>query len=231
MPGSEQQEMNEKDLQGQYAGFVSRFLAWLIDRGVVVAVIAVTIWLISLVLGIFGIDINNCSAYTSFSSFVCYAGLAFILGFSLIFAPLYTIFLWTLAGQTIGKAVLGIRVVRSNGERMTFRVSVRRYVGYILSFLAFGLGFLLILVDDERRGFDDRFASTYVVYSWSARQNERIIEHMTKRFFKHRRQLDEMTQKLNEKTSTLKEQVSSTREKDSHIDTESESSRESEKAD
>lgn len=76
-------------------------------------------------------------------------------------------------GQTWGKQLLNVRVVRSNGERMTFGVAALREV--VLKFLAVGitssiiplipwlLNFLWPLWDDENRALHDMVASTRVV--------------------------------------------------------------------
>ena len=42
-------------------------------------------------------------------------------------------------------------------------------LAFPLSFLLFGLGFLLILVQRERRALHDLIAGTAVVYDWDAR--------------------------------------------------------------
>lgn len=70
-------------------------------------------------------------------------------------------------GQTIGKMLTGIRVVTSEEEAWTDRVPVGaaalRAVGYLMSALPAGLGFLPVLVGAERRGLHDRLAHTRVV--------------------------------------------------------------------
>jgi uncharacterized RDD family membrane protein YckC len=166
-------------LRGHYAGFVSRLIAFLIDRGIILGIVAVFTAVGGYLFQLVGLNIAACSIEPNFPGIVCGATKLFFAFFALSFAPLYTIIFWTLAGQTPGKYLLGLRVFRMDGEPLTLARSARRYVGYSLSFLAFGLGFLWITIDDERQGFHDIFADTCVVYSSHAFQNHRLINRLT----------------------------------------------------
>jgi uncharacterized RDD family membrane protein YckC len=174
------------ELRGQYAGFVSRLVAFLIDRGIIWSILAVTTAVTSYLFGLVGLSITECRPGPTFEGIVCLSVGLFLLFFTLTFAPIYTVVFWTLAGQTPGKYLLGLRVYRMDGERLTLTRSIRRYIGYILSFAAFGLGFLWITIDDERQGFHDIFADTCVVYSWDAFQNQRLINRLSMRLYRSR---------------------------------------------
>jgi uncharacterized RDD family membrane protein YckC len=76
---------------------------------------------------------------------------------------LYCIILWSLRGQTLGKWLLGIRVVAVGGGRVGIVRAAVRFAGYLLSALPFYLGFFWVL-GRQRRGFHDRLAGTEVVY-------------------------------------------------------------------
>ncbi len=173
-------------LRGHYAGFVSRLIAFLIDRSIILSIVAIFTAVGGYLLQLVGLNIVTCSMGPDFPGVVCGTGKLFFAFFALAFAPLYTIIFWTLTGQTPGKYLLGLRVFRMDGEPMTLARSARRYVGYILSFLAFGLGFLWITIDDERQGFHDIFANTCVVYSWDAFQNQRLINRLSLKINKSR---------------------------------------------
>jgi uncharacterized RDD family membrane protein YckC len=76
----------------------------------------------------------------------------------------YLVFFWTLAGQTPGMRLLGIRLDRGDGVRqLGFRQAMRRIAGAVVSIAALGLGFLAILLSDRRQGWHDRLAGTAVV--------------------------------------------------------------------
>lgn len=66
-------------------------------------------------------------------------------------------------GQTLGKLMLGLRVVKEDGTPITDGEAVMRYLGYILNSAVFMLGWLWAFVDDRNQGFHDKIAHTYVV--------------------------------------------------------------------
>ncbi len=68
-----------------------------------------------------------------------------------------------LAGQTPGKMLAGLRVETTEGEPLTFAQAFLRSVGGLLQLLPAGLGYLLVLSNPERRGWNDRLAGTQVV--------------------------------------------------------------------
>jgi uncharacterized RDD family membrane protein YckC len=76
----------------------------------------------------------------------------------------YLMFFWTLAGQTPGMRFLGIRLEDFDGtNRLSPRTAFRRLVGIGLCVLTLGIGFLIVLFSDRRRGLHDRFANTEVI--------------------------------------------------------------------
>ena len=76
---------------------------------------------------------------------------------------------------------MGIKIVRMDGRRVIFLVAIRRLLGYLACFLSLGIGFLYVLIDDQRQGWHDTIAGTCVVYSWEARQNEQFLVRFSKR--------------------------------------------------
>jgi uncharacterized RDD family membrane protein YckC len=79
----------------------------------------------------------------------------------------YLVAFWCLTGQTPGMRFMGIRVIDYRGATPRVVRALRRLVGMYLSAIPAGAGFLLILVDDRRRGLHDRLAGTLVVHSAS----------------------------------------------------------------
>ena len=73
------------------------------------------------------------------------------------------------SGHTLGMAIVGVRAVRADGRDLNGRHAVVRVLAFPLSFLLFGLGFLLILLRRDRRALHDVIGSTSVVYAWDAR--------------------------------------------------------------
>lgn len=66
-------------------------------------------------------------------------------------------------GQTPGKAIMRIRIVSMTGGNVTLSMIVVRTLGYILSGVFFGLGFLMALLTRRRRTLHDLLAHTHVV--------------------------------------------------------------------
>jgi uncharacterized RDD family membrane protein YckC len=80
----------------------------------------------------------------------------------------YFVTFWYLTGQTPGMRFMGIRVIDRGGATPGLGRSLLRLAGSILAALPLGAGFLLILVDDRRRGLQDRIAGTLVIHGSEA---------------------------------------------------------------
>jgi len=84
---------------------------------------------------------------------------------------------WRLFGQTPGKALLGLEVVRTRGvapgpaggATVSVPRGLLRLLGYLISALPLFAGFLWVLVDNHRRAWHDHIAGTSVVYHSSRR--------------------------------------------------------------
>jgi uncharacterized RDD family membrane protein YckC len=67
-------------------------------------------------------------------------------------------------GFTVGKWAAGLRILRQNGSEIGIgRALLRHFVGYPLSFVTLGLGFLVIAFTSRGRGLHDLIAGTIVV--------------------------------------------------------------------
>jgi len=144
--------------QGHYAGSVSRLLAYAIDLTVSSAVFALALAAISYIAKIVAghqISWNHSDIVVA----IIFAVWEFV----------YFGYSWAASGKSFGMAVLGVRVVRADGELIDSWRGYLRALVFPLSFLLFGLGFLGILVQRERRALHDLIAGTAVVYSWDAR--------------------------------------------------------------
>ncbi|MBP7141944.1 MAG: RDD family protein [Opitutaceae bacterium] len=75
----------------------------------------------------------------------------------------YGAVMWRLKGTTIGGIVCGLKVVRTNDDPLDWTVAVVRALGCFLSLLVAGLGFIWVAFDDEKQGWHDKIAGTFVV--------------------------------------------------------------------
>ena len=91
------------------------------------------------------------------------AVLQFTIGFfTLAFACLYVTLLHAATGQTIGKLLVGARVVLVDGEPVPAGTSLLRFFGYSLSCATFGLGYLIAGLRHDKRALHDLIAGTRV---------------------------------------------------------------------
>lgn len=114
------------------------------------------------------------------SNFALAAGttLWFVLG------GLYLVGFWSLAGQTPGMRFLGIRL-DVEGRGLHFGRSVKRLIGMGLAWIPFGLGYIGIFLNQERRAWDDRMSGAGVIYEgeerraapWSRLDSTEVASH------------------------------------------------------
>jgi uncharacterized RDD family membrane protein YckC len=147
-----------ESLQGHYAGFASRFAAFVVDVVVLSGIFELALAAINFTASIVtGKDI----AYNRGNLWVVIAYLAW--GF------IYFAHFWGLNGRTAGGALFGLQVLTEDGYDVSGGRAIARTLAFPLSFLILGLGFLGILLDGRRRALHDVIARTVVVYSWDAR--------------------------------------------------------------
>ena len=92
------------------------------------------------------------------------------LGVALVVSLLNFVVLTGLRGQTIGKWATGLRIQRIDGRPLGWGYSLLRHiVGYPLSLLIFGLGFLVAAFNSQGRTLHDMIAGTVVVRDGAAR--------------------------------------------------------------
>jgi uncharacterized RDD family membrane protein YckC len=155
---------------GLKAGFVSRAVASLIDILIILALAGITYLLIRGTTALMRIDISECRQFVpivdvrSLLANFCSLSRILMVITVLSIAPLYLTALWLFAGRTIGMGIVGLRVVRTNGKRLRLATALIRLVGFTLSLLTLGVGFLWAIIDDDRQALHDKLARTYVIY-------------------------------------------------------------------
>jgi len=143
--------------QGQYAGAVSRLVAFALDVGAGWGLFVVGFAILSYTVQV--LTGHNLSKDHPLVATVLYVIWTFV----------YFAYQWSLNGKTIGMAILGLQVVQADGRGITPRDAVIRTLSFPLGVLTLGIGFLGILTDRQRRAIYDRLAGTVVVYAWDAR--------------------------------------------------------------
>jgi uncharacterized RDD family membrane protein YckC len=85
-------------------------------------------------------------------------------GLFLGIGALYHIYLGGITGQTLGKRLMGLRVIGLRGTAPGALGGILRFLTLILSVIPAGLGWLWCLFDRERRALHDHLAGTYVIF-------------------------------------------------------------------
>jgi uncharacterized RDD family membrane protein YckC len=81
----------------------------------------------------------------------------------LLFMLAYFTGLWCWQGTTVGNIVVGLKVVRYDGQRLNFVQALVRALAAAFSIMIFFLGFLWIAWDKERLAWHDKIAGTVVL--------------------------------------------------------------------
>lgn len=80
-------------------------------------------------------------------------------------AAAYGAVLWKLKGTTIGGIICGLRVVRIDNREMDWATAIVRALACFVSLFVGGLGFIWVVIDDEKQSWHDKIAGTTVVHS------------------------------------------------------------------
>lgn len=77
----------------------------------------------------------------------------------------------SLSGQTLGMMLSGLRIVSKNGRNASFAsIALRNTVGYLLTLLTGGIGFLIAAITPTGRALHDYLANTAVVFAIKRRK-------------------------------------------------------------
>jgi uncharacterized RDD family membrane protein YckC len=147
-----------------YGGFWIRFLARIID-GLIISAVFMPI--------AFGLMIAvspkiqpgsppDPAALATFGPFLAVFGI--MTAVELVAVALYEGWFTSKRGGTPGKLVLGLRVIRPNGDHLTFGRSIGRFFGYTLSAFTLYIGYIIAAFDSEKRSLHDRICDTRVIY-------------------------------------------------------------------
>jgi uncharacterized RDD family membrane protein YckC len=139
----------------EFAGFWIRLAAFIIDGiiagilvGAIMAIMFPFTWI-----PLFGGDAHWIPFYRGTVQNIISNGVNFA----------YVVAFWTWRGQTPGKMLLNIKVIRTDGSNISLGYAILRYLGYLISGFVLGLGFLWIAFDARKQGWHDKIADTYVV--------------------------------------------------------------------
>jgi uncharacterized RDD family membrane protein YckC len=133
------------------AGFWPRFWAFLID----ITVIALTSQIVFRLVWPAGLGYDTVQSYVLYNSL-----------FPGIWGVAYLILITGFFGQTLGKMIIGLKVIQTDGQALTWpTVIVRELFGRPLSqLLGTNLGYLVCAVHPRKQSLHDLISDTYVVH-------------------------------------------------------------------
>ncbi len=136
------------------AGFWMRAVAALVDAAIVFGLQLILGGILALTGTVTVVGSNGGATETAF----------IVHFFSYLISFAYYIFFTGYCGQTPGKMALRIKVVRQDGSPIGYgRAAFREVPAKFLSGIIFGIGYLMVAFDEQRRGLHDRMSDTYVI--------------------------------------------------------------------
>jgi len=148
-----------------YAGFWKRYAANFLDSFVV----AIGTFPISMIFNVVGAASGDQGMMMGMSLLAMLCNL--IIGICY-----YAGFHASRGGATLGKMAVGIKVVRSDGERITFLRGIGRYFGLILSSLLLFIGLIMAAFTERKQALHDMLCDTLVVDKWAFTENAEFQE-------------------------------------------------------
>ena len=136
----------EADEVYSLAGFFPRATAFIIDLVIVAVIAYATLQLSFMVAGGGGTR-----------------GMNYIYPVLFLLASTYFIFLHALGGKTIGKMLMGIRLISDEGRDVGIWNAFLRWFGYFISAAVMMAGFFWAIFDSGGQTWHDKIAGTYVV--------------------------------------------------------------------
>jgi uncharacterized RDD family membrane protein YckC len=141
-------------IERPYAGLISRTVALAIDAVTLTIGFAIASGVLGLILSLFtAVEVSSPGAVLGAAAL-----------WSIVVSGYFVLF-WTLTGETPGMRLMALRVITRDGDPLGFGQALLRLIGAILAAIPFFAGYLLILVDDRRRGLHDMIAGTTVIYA------------------------------------------------------------------
>ena len=167
-----QSKLNRK----RYAGFFVRANAFIIDNLILSIVGALFLYVMSLA-GMLDLNavseivnqyIDNPGSTDLVSKALDLPGMSTFFTIWSIVQAIYFIVFHAVWGATPGKKLLRIHVEMANGEKLSWAFSFFRFVASIVTqatLIFYGLGYLIVLIDPQKRALHDFVAQTRVVHN------------------------------------------------------------------
>ena len=144
----------------RYAGFWIRFVARVIDAvllGVVNAVIRIPLVIM------LGVGTGRGRGLIFLPVVMSMIGISVLI--SIAVGVVYEVYFVSTRGGTLGKLILGLKIVRADGSPVPPGLAAGRYFAQWLSGAILMIGYIMAGFDPEKRALHDRICETRVVYA------------------------------------------------------------------
>ena len=160
----------------RFAGFFVRANAFIIDNLILSVVGAIFLYIMSLA-GMLDLNavseivnqyIDNPGSTDLVSKALDLPGMSTFFTIWSVVQAIYFIVFHAVWGATPGKKLLRIHVEMANGEKLSWAFSIFRFVASIVTqatLIFYGLGYLIVLIDPQKRALHDYLAKTRVVHN------------------------------------------------------------------
>jgi uncharacterized RDD family membrane protein YckC len=143
----------------KHAGFWKRFLAYNTDA-LIIVIASITI---SFLFGQNPFGGIHANSYEDLVSYNQSASGYYTLAVFLFWFLYYCLFLVYGKGQTLGRKLMAIQVIRENKKPVGWADVVVRFFSSFISAFVFFLGYLWVAFDTNKQAWHDKIANTYVV--------------------------------------------------------------------
>jgi uncharacterized RDD family membrane protein YckC len=157
VPNEEGQAEGIRTSDFQWGGFLRRGFAFVID-----VLIVLIICLVVLVLCLIGYKVGLAAHERTLSAQNSQGLITFLTCSWVFLMTSYFVLFHGMEGQTVGKWLLGLRVIGANGVRLSYKQASLRWVSELL-LAPFVIGILWIIWSREKRAWHDYLARTWVI--------------------------------------------------------------------
>jgi uncharacterized RDD family membrane protein YckC len=138
-----------------YAGFWIRVGAKIID--------VIILYALGFAVSLLGFFITGIPSSGSQIPMRFMAGNILIAMISWVIQIAYPVYFLGKYGATLGKMACGLKVVRPNGEKISYARACGRAFAEGVSSLTLGIGYIMVALDEEKRSLHDRICDTRVI--------------------------------------------------------------------
>ncbi|MEQ1511960.1 MAG: RDD family protein [Lysobacteraceae bacterium] len=149
-----------------YAGFWKRVAASFIDSFIATALSYMVQIPMMMIMGVGMAGFGSGGDPFSSGAGIAMIGLIYVIAIGI--PLLYFSWMHSSANQaSLGKMAVGIKVVRTDGQRITFWRAFGRYFAYMLGGFTLGIGYVMAAFTERKQALHDMISDTLVVDKWA----------------------------------------------------------------